>query len=111
MWREEGGIPMNRRLQPGDIAISVNTDLPENIGVIVEVLAVNVADPTWGTHHGPICLVRSAGSRPIHINHWNGVRWLRSIVREATAPESRFRPITPPAGEHEEHKQVELLTQ
>ena len=102
---------MNRRVQPGDIAISVNTDLPENAGLLVEVLAVNVVDPVWGDCHGPLCRVRSAGGRPIHIDLLIEGEWRREIVREATAPESRLRPITPPEGELNQDKKLELLAQ
>ena len=102
---------MNRRIQPGDIAVSVNTDLPENAGLLVEVLAVNVVDPIWGDRHGPLCRVRSAGDRPIHINRAIDGEWRREIVREAVAPESRLRPITPPEGELNQDKRLELLTQ
>lgn len=99
-----------RRLQPGDIAISINTDLPENEGLIVEVLAVGVVDPTWSKDDGPLCFVRTV-SRPIHINHTVDGQWGRDVVRETTAPESRFRPITPPEGERNEQHELELLTQ
>ncbi len=99
---------MNRRVQPGDIAISVNTDLPENAGLLVEVLAVNVVDPSWGDHQGPLCRVRSAGDRPIHINLKIDGKWRREIAREATAPESRFRPIIPPARELIESQDLEV---
>jgi hypothetical protein len=43
-----------QRLQPGDIAISVNTGLPENDGLIVEILAVGVVDPSCGEHQRPL---------------------------------------------------------
>jgi len=102
---------MNRRVQPGDIAISVNTNLPENAGLLVEVLAVNVVDPLWGDRHGRLCRVRSAGKRPIHVNFLIDGKWRRQILREATAPESRLRPITPPEGELKQDKKLELLTQ
>jgi hypothetical protein len=102
---------MNRRVQPGDIAISVNTDLPENAGLLVEVLAVNVVDPFWGNRHGRLCRVRSAGKRPIHVSFLIAGKWRRQIVREAVAPENSLRPITPPEGELDQDKKLELLTQ
>ena len=102
---------MNRRVQLGDIAIGVNTDLPESAGPLVEVLAVNVVDPIWGDRYGMLCRVRSAGKRPIHINLLIDGKWRRQIVREATALERRLRPIAPPEGELKQDKKLELLTQ
>ena len=98
-----------RRLQPGDIAISVNTDLPESDGLIVEILAVGAVDPSWGEHQRPLCFVRSAGARPIHLNLRVDGKWHRSIVCESAAPESRFRPITPPEKSPADQKDLELL--
>jgi len=97
-----------RKCQPGDIAICINTDLPENAGLLVEVLAVDIFDPAWGDDHGPLCRVRVAGNRPLHFNYRVGDRWRRSIAREGTAPESRLLPITPPAPEREELRRSEL---
>lgn len=99
---------MNRRLRPGDLAISVNTELPENVGLIVEVMAINVVDPDWRDRHGPVCRIRSAGDRPIHINLWVDGEWRRCIVREANVPEKRLRRITPPEGELDEDRSLHL---
>ena len=100
---------MNRRVQPGDIAISVNTDLTENAGLLVEVLAINVVDPRWSDRQGPLCRVRSVGQRPIHINFSIDGKWRREIAREVTAPESRFIPITPPDSSTHEQTSLELI--
>jgi hypothetical protein len=98
-----------RRLEPGDLAICVNTDLPENNGVIVEVLAVGVIDPAWGDRHGPLCRIRVAGARPLHVDFKVSGRWRRNIAREAVAPESRLRRIAPPQGELREERSDELV--
>ena len=92
----------------GDLAISVNTDLPENAGVIVEVLAVNVDDPAWSQACHPLCLVRAAGTRPLHLNRHDGRRWNREIVREAVVPDNRLLPITPPEKDTEVHRDLEI---
>lgn len=89
----------------GDLAISVNTELPENAGLIVEVMAIHVQDPTWGNDHGPLCRVRSAGDRPLHLNLRIAGEWQRQIVREAVVPDSRLLPITPPEGELDEERE------
>jgi len=97
----------NQRLQPGDLAISINVDLPENLGVVVEVLAVGVNDDAWNTRQGPLCRVRVAGARSLHIEHKIKGRWYRHIVRECVAPENRFRRITPPGRVDVEQSNIE----
>ncbi len=91
-------------LKVGDLAICVNTDLPENAGLIVEVLAIHVHSESWGAASGPLCRVRTAGTRPLHfVVNREGERG-RRMVREGTVPASRLRPITPPEGALDEEK-------
>jgi hypothetical protein len=99
----------NRRLQPGDLAICVQADLPENIGVIVEIIAVGIQDECWGRRHGPLCRVRAAGARPMHFDFKIKGRWYRDIAREGIAPENRLRRITPPGQEGAEKRAVGLV--
>jgi hypothetical protein len=99
----------SRRLEPGDLAICVNTDLPENNGVIVEVLAVGVIDPAWGDRRGPLCRIRVAGARSLHVDLKVSGRWRRNIGREAVVPESRLRRIAPPQRETSEVGVEELV--
>jgi len=84
VWRFRGKIPMNRRVQPGDIAITVNTDLPNNASLLVEVLAVKVVDPFWGDRRGRLSRVRSAGGRPIHTNSLTDGKWRRQVPQRVT---------------------------
>mgnify|MGYP001343511011 CR=1 FL=1 len=87
------------RCRVGDLAITVNTDLPENAGTVVEVLAVRVHDRAWGDRHGPLCLVRAAGSRPLQFNVMIDGKARRHIARLGVVPDSRLMPITPPPQE------------
>lgn len=92
----------------GDLAITVGTDLPENAGLIVEVLATHVHDPRWADRHGPLCRVRTVGMRPLQFQYLVKGEWRRDMAREGTVPASRLRPITPPAGTLDEEREREL---
>ncbi len=87
----------------GDLAIVVNTELPENLGQIVEVLGVQTGHPLALTSSGHVWQVRTVSGRPTLIYRYNDTGRTISEV-EGPAPDSRLRPVSGlPDLEHESH--------
>jgi hypothetical protein len=76
----------------GDLAIVVNTELPENLGQIVEVLGLPTGKPFILSGIGHIWQVRTASGRATL--HWRMVD--NAIVQhaEGPAPDRCLRPVS-----------------
>lgn len=77
----------------GDLAIVVNTELPQNLGQIVEVLGLPTGKPFTMRGHGHVWQVRTASGRAML--HWR-VHRDNAIVQyaEGPAPDRCLRPVS-----------------
>lgn len=77
----------------GDLAIVVNTDLPENLGQIVEVLGVQTGEPLLLEGPGHYWQVRAVSGRKTLIYRYNDTGRLAEH-EEGPAPDRCLRPVS-----------------
>jgi len=82
---------MTLNCRPGDLAISVNTRLPENEGVIVQVVCRHVNTPGWNFGLKPTWWCASDEEMT-----WEMSDGSRIVAYEGPVPDAVLRPIRPP---------------
>lgn len=81
--------------KPGDLAIVVATELPENLGQIVEVLGIQTGKPLDLPDHGHVWQVRTVSGRKTLIYRVATVtRPKRFHHAEGPAPDRCLRPVS-----------------
>ena len=91
--------------RPGDLAISINTCWPENIGLIVRVVRRHVDTPAWNFRGEPTwwCVC----GQPMT---WHFLPTTRVVkAHEGPVPDACLRPIRPDAGRHAEDRRADEL--
>ena len=84
--------------RPGDLAISINTRWPENIGLIVRVVRQHINSPEW--YYGETPAWWCVCEQPMT---WRFIASGRVVkAHEGPIPDASLRPIRPDAGHREE---------
>ena len=81
--------------RPGDLAVTVKADLPENIGKIVRVIS-HEGNITWSGFREPTCMWKvsaASASCPLVYEYPDGKR-IRALT--GLVPDAFLRPIRPP---------------
>jgi hypothetical protein len=78
----------------GDLAIVVNTELPQNLGQIVEVLGIQTGRPLVLSGHGHIWHVRAVSGRKTLVYRFNEVVIRFVEHAEGPAPDRCLRPVS-----------------
>ena len=80
--------------KPGDLAIVVNTTLPENLGQIVEVIGTKTKQGPDIKGPGHVWHVRTVSGRPTLLYRYNGAGGRIDKLAEGPAPDCRLRPVS-----------------
>lgn len=78
--------------RPGDLAVVISAELPENIGLIVEVVGPWRGRRLQLRGQGHVWKVRTAGQRKALTYRWSGGRKERRA--EGPVPDHRLRPVS-----------------
>ena len=78
----------------GDLAIVVNTELPENLGQIVEVLGLPQSGPLDMTGHGHLWHVRTVSGRETLVYRFNYEGGRTEKYAEGPVPDHCLRPVS-----------------
>ena len=91
--------------RPGDLAISINTRWPENIGLIVRVVRQHINTSEWNYGETPAwwCICEQPMT-------WRFLASGRVVqAHEGPIPDASLRPIRPDAGQREQDRAEDRL--